>query len=78
MDAENFRGPPGQQSSRSTGARKRGNSPTDTVDTELYSASGDDWSDDNFIPVWSKGGEEEDRQRSLVHSCEYGVYEVKA
>ncbi|KAL1439795.1 hypothetical protein MTO96_009646 [Rhipicephalus appendiculatus] len=54
MDVKHSRGPPGQQLSRPTTARKRGNSPSDTEDTELYSASGDGSSDDDFIPVRSK------------------------
>lgn len=54
MDTEHSRGPPGQQSSRPSTARKRVGSPSDTEDTELYSMSEDDSSDDSFIPVRSK------------------------
>lgn len=54
MDAEPSRGPPGQKSSLLSTARKRGSFLSDTEDTELYSVSGDDTSDDGFIPVQSK------------------------
>ncbi|KAH6924352.1 hypothetical protein HPB50_016212 [Hyalomma asiaticum] len=43
-----------QKSSQPSTARKRDGSSSDTEDTELYSMSEDDSSDDSFIPVLSK------------------------
>ncbi|XP_075732571.1 uncharacterized protein LOC142775113 [Rhipicephalus microplus] len=65
MNAGPTGGPPGQQSSQLTTARKSGTSLCDSEYTELYSAaSEDDSSDDDFIPARSNGA-----KRKIVNAA---------
>lgn len=51
MDGQVHGAPPGSGSPAGIASRKRGNTSSESEDTELYSASGDESSEDNFQPV---------------------------
>lgn len=54
MDAESTAVTPGQRSTMASSSRKRGSWSTTSEDTELYSVTGDDSSDDSFESVMSR------------------------
>lgn len=51
MDVQLPEAPSGSGSSAGIASRKRGSTSSDSEDTELYSVSGDDSSEDGFVPV---------------------------